>query len=97
MIQLSSGLEHQLITLLEHGKRTPKHEQIKQKLKGSGFEFMFEIGCKISHMKSLLLALVHTYKISIGVFCFDQNELYFGLEDVLMIIGLRIDGKPIIF
>ncbi|KAI9123709.1 hypothetical protein K1719_005009 [Acacia pycnantha] len=67
------------------------HEQVKQKLKGSGFEFMFEIGCKISHMKSLLLALVHAYETKIG-FCFGQNELYFGLEDVLMITGLPIDA-----
>ncbi|KAI9109554.1 hypothetical protein K1719_019608 [Acacia pycnantha] len=64
---------------------------------GSGFEFIFEIGCKITHTKSLILALINAYETHTGAFRIGQNELSFGLEDVLMITGLPIDGKPVIF
>ncbi|KAI9113735.1 hypothetical protein K1719_014986 [Acacia pycnantha] len=52
---------------------------------------------KINHLRSLLRALINAYEITDGCFHIGQNRLYFGLEDVLMITGLPIDGKPVIF
>ncbi|KAI9116919.1 hypothetical protein K1719_011918 [Acacia pycnantha] len=83
--------------LVSYYSKVTLHQQVKQKLRGSGFEFMFEIKWKISNFKSLLAALINNYNVSLGAFLIGQNKLYFGLEDVLMITGLRIDGKPVIF
>lgn len=45
---------------------------------------------------SLLSVHSQLYDVDTGAFIIGQNNIYFCLEDVLMITGLPIDGKPVV-
>lgn len=74
------------------------HWKVRHKLKGSGFDLMFDMAHKVSIIKPLLVALVRRYDPKSGLFELGQQKnikLLFGLQDVFRITGLPIDGKPV--
>ncbi|MCI29219.1 serine/threonine-protein phosphatase 7 long form-like protein, partial [Trifolium medium] len=77
------------------------HKKIKSLLKGSSFENLFECFLKygklrsVTHCRALMDALYKCFDQEDNTFNLGQTKIYFGLEDVLMIIGLPIDGEPV--
>ena len=70
-------------------------DNIKEELKKTGFGFLLSLTSKVRHNFPLLSAIIDCYDPREGIFNFGSRKLIFGLEDVLYIIGLPIDGKPI--
>ena len=46
------------------------------------------------HLSTLLTAVVNYYDNENGCLVFEEEKLFIGLEDVLRITGLPLDGKP---
>lgn len=78
-------------------KKVNLHGKVHRKLRGTGFEYIFATDIKTSIKSEILHALVETYNPETGLFSLGQVDLYYGLEDVLFITGLPIDGKPLTF
>ncbi|KAL5052975.1 hypothetical protein RYX36_033657 [Vicia faba] len=79
------------------------HKRIKYLLKGSGFDMLFQNIIKhnknrgVKYCRPLMEALIQCFDHEDNTFNLGQTKIYFGLEDVLMITGLPIDGKPVTF
>ncbi|KAJ1404605.1 Aminotransferase-like, plant mobile domain [Sesbania bispinosa] len=74
------------------------HWKVREKLQGSGFEYMFDLAHKVNTCKPLLVALTRTYQPQSGLFLFGEQqelELFFSLQDIFRITGLPIDGEPV--
>ncbi|KAK9669942.1 hypothetical protein RND81_13G165800, partial [Saponaria officinalis] len=70
-------------------------QAVRQKLDGSGFDQLFEIDFSLRTHKKLLGYLHDCYDVATKKFVFGNVALYFGLEDVLYMTGLPIDGRPL--
>jgi len=70
-------------------------QAVRQKLAGSGFDQLFEIGFPLRTQKKLLSHLHDCYDVATKKFVFGNVDLYFGLEDILYMTGLPIDGIPL--
>lgn len=60
---------------------------------GLGFLSRFQSGIRLDI--SMVSALVSKYDVDRCCFRLNNEDLYFGLVDVNIISGLRIDGKPV--
>ncbi|KAK2410404.1 hypothetical protein QL285_045769 [Trifolium repens] len=87
-------------------KRWTLHDGVKQQVNEIGFGFLVELHKKLSTLKGDLVlplriinALVESYNVQTGCFSFGNGEnvvhVDFGLEDILYITGLPIDGMPV--
>ncbi|XP_070018375.1 protein MAINTENANCE OF MERISTEMS-like [Nicotiana sylvestris] len=70
------------------------------RLQGIGFENLAKIfnlrPSRHEHLTKLISALVHFYDADKRCFLFNGLDFFFGLEDILKISGLPIDGKSVI-
>ncbi|CAB4289107.1 unnamed protein product [Prunus armeniaca] len=71
-------------------------KRVKQRIKDSGFDGLLRLTTfPVNHDLPLLSALVESYDVKSRCFVFNGHKLVFGLEDVLYITGLPVDGNPV--
>ncbi|XP_021822726.1 serine/threonine-protein phosphatase 7 long form homolog isoform X2 [Prunus avium] len=71
-------------------------KRVKQRIKDSGFDGLLRLTTfPVNHDLPLLSALVESYDVKSRCFVFNGYKLVFGLEDVLYITGLPVDGNPV--
>ena len=70
--------------------------RVKERLKESGFDGLLRLTTfPVTHDLQLLSALVESYDDVNRCFIVNNHKLVYGLEDILHLIGLPIDGKPV--
>ncbi|KAM1120671.1 hypothetical protein ACFX19_002482 [Malus domestica] len=70
--------------------------RVKERIKDTGFDGLLKLTTfPMNHDLPLLSVLVESYDVSERCFIFNSHKLFFGLEDVLYITGLPVDGNPV--
>lgn len=72
------------------------NDRAKQKLKGTGFDSLLLLSSQFNIPTNLLTAVVDAYNIERRCFRLGDTNIFFGLGDVLRIMAIPIDGRPII-
>ncbi|XP_062087709.1 protein MAIN-LIKE 2-like [Humulus lupulus] len=83
---------HEHTSMLEQWKLTPQQIELVEK---TGFGYLRVIP-SFSLDNSLISALVERWRRETNTFHFPVGEMTITLEDVGLILGLAIDGKPVI-
>ena len=71
----------------------PEFQRVR--LAGMGFGHFLEIMPFEIHL-GLLVSFAERYNRSSGSFIFRVGEMMITLEDVVRLVGLRVDGKPVV-
>lgn len=70
--------------------------RVQERVKDTGFDGLLRLtNLPVSHNLPLLSALVESYDERKRCFVFNNHRVVFGLEDVLYITGLPVDGNPV--
>lgn len=81
---------------LQNLKKWNVDARVQERIKGTGFDGLLRLTTfPVNPSLPLLHALIECYDIESRCFVFNNHKLVFGLEDVLYITGLPVDGDPV--
>lgn len=87
---------HEALDLLNKLGEWKLDGRVKERIKDTGFDGLLKLTTfPINHDLPLLSVLVESYDVRERCFIFNSHKLFFGLEDVLYITGLPVDGNPV--
>lgn len=74
-------------------------QRVLEALEGAGLDNLYTLATIVgrnAHDNSMIDALVRHYDVRDRCFKINNQNLFFGLEDVLLITGLPVEGTPVI-